>query len=151
MTIRIGSNGFGRIGRSYPRCSWNERRPPASPRLRWWPTTTSLRRPTYDSAYGRLGCTVEHDDESLTAGGHRIAVTSERDPADLPWEALGVDVVIGATGRFRTGQGASRHLRAGARRVLLSVHGKGVGGTLVSGVNECAYHPYAHHVISNAS
>ncbi|MFD0368026.1 type I glyceraldehyde-3-phosphate dehydrogenase [Streptomyces sp. NPDC127114] len=157
MTARIGVNGFGRIGRNYLRCVM-ERAEAACGTPVEVVAVNDLASPAalahllaFDSTYGRLGRTVEHDDESLTVGGHRIAVTSERDPADLPWEALGVDVVIEATGRFRTREEAGRHLRAGARKVLLSVPGKDVDATLVMGVNEDAYDPYAHHVISNAS
>ncbi|MGA5168503.1 MULTISPECIES: type I glyceraldehyde-3-phosphate dehydrogenase [Streptomyces] len=157
MTVRMAINGFGRIGRSYLRCVM-ERAEAASGTPVEVVAVNDLAPPaalahllTYDSTYGRLGRTVEHDDESITVDGHRIAVMSERDPAGLPWEALGVDVVVEATGRFRTREEAGRHVRAGARKVLLSVPGKGVDATIVMGVNEYTYDPRLDHVISNAS
>src|SRR5205823_2562654 len=100
---------------------------------------------------GRLHRTVEHDDSSLTVDGHRVTVTAEHDPAALAWGEHGVDVVIESTGRFRTREQAAAHLRAGARKVLLSVPGKGVDATLVMGVNEGTYDPDSDHVVSNAS
>jgi glyceraldehyde 3-phosphate dehydrogenase len=157
MTVRIGINGFGRIGRNYLRCVM-ERAEAGSGTPVEVVAVNDLASPaalahllTYDSTYGRLRRTVEHDDESITVDGHRIEVTSQRDPADLRWDALGVDVVIEATGRFRTREGAGRHLTAGARKVLLSVPGKGVDATIVMGVNEYTYDSRFDQVISNAS
>ncbi|MGW6985254.1 type I glyceraldehyde-3-phosphate dehydrogenase [Streptomyces sp. NPDC054932] len=157
MTVRIGINGFGRIGRNYLRCVM-ERAETSNGTPIEVVAVNDLTSPaalahllTYDSTYGRLHRTVDHDGESITVDGHRIAVMSRRDPADLGWDALGVDVVIEATGRFRTKEEAGRHLAAGARKVLLSVPGKGVDATIVMGVNESAYDPRVDHVISNAS
>ncbi|WP_435865758.1 glyceraldehyde 3-phosphate dehydrogenase NAD-binding domain-containing protein [Streptomyces virginiae] len=137
MTVRIGINGFGRIGRNYLRCVM-ERAETSNGTPIEVVAVNDLTSPaalahllTYDSTYGRLHRTVDHDGESITVDGHRIAVTSRRDPADLGWDALGVDVVIEATGRFRTKEEAGRHLTAGARKVLLSVPGKGVEATIV--------------------
>lgn len=157
MTVRIGINGSGRIGRNYLRCVM-ERAETSNGTPIEVVAVNDLTSPaalahllTYDSTYGRLHRTVDHDGESITVDGHRIAVTSRHDPADLRWDALGVDVVIEATGRFRTKEEAGRHLTAGARKVLLSVPGKGVDATIVMGVNESAYDPHVDHVISNAS
>ncbi|MFI1154646.1 type I glyceraldehyde-3-phosphate dehydrogenase [Streptomyces sp. NPDC020817] len=157
MTVRIGINGFGRIGRNYLRCVM-ERAETSNGTPIEVVAVNDLTSPaalahllTYDSTHGRLHRTVDHDGESITVDGHRIAVTSRRDPADLGWDALGVDVVIEATGRFRTKEEAGRHLTAGARKVLLSVPGKDVDATIVMGVNESAYDPRVDHVISNAS
>ncbi|MFI2368020.1 type I glyceraldehyde-3-phosphate dehydrogenase [Streptomyces sp. NPDC018833] len=157
MTVRIGINGFGRIGRNYLRCVM-ERAEAGSDIPVHVVAVNDLASPaalanllTYDSTYGRLHRAVEYDDESITVDGHRIAVTSRRDPADLRWDALGVDVVIEATGRFRTKEDAGRHLKAGARKVLLSVPGKGVDATIVMGVNQYTYDPRLDHVVSNAS
>ncbi|MET9885579.1 type I glyceraldehyde-3-phosphate dehydrogenase [Streptomyces sp. NPDC006430] len=157
MTVRIAINGFGRIGRNYLRCVM-ERGEDGSGAPMEVVAINDLTSPgtlahllEYDSTYGRLRRTVEHDAHSITVDGHRIAVTSERDPAALRWDALGIDVVIESTGRFRTREAAGAHLNAGARKVLLSVPGKGVDATIVMGVNEDTYDPEADHIISNAS
>ena len=157
MGVHVGINGFGRIGRNYLRCVL-ERAETGTGTPIDVVAVNDITSPAalahlleYDSTYGRLRRTVEHDDTSLTVDGHRIAVTAERDPAALTWGALGVDVVIESTGRFRTREDAGLHLRAGARKVLLSVPGKGVDATVVMGVNEGAYDPEQNHVISNAS
>ncbi|MCQ9130309.1 type I glyceraldehyde-3-phosphate dehydrogenase [Streptomyces hilarionis] len=157
MSVRVGINGFGRIGRTYLR-GVLERAEAGSGTPVEVVAVNDLTSPAalahllaYDSTYGRLGRAVEHDETSLTVGGHRVAVTAERDPAELAWGDLGVDVVIESTGRFRTREQAGRHLAAGARKVLLSVPGKDVDATVVMGVNEGAYDPDRHHVVSNAS
>jgi glyceraldehyde 3-phosphate dehydrogenase len=157
MTVRVGINGFGRIGRNYLRCVL-ERAETGSGIPVEVVAVNDITSPaalahllTYDSTYGRLGRTVEHDDSSLTVDGHRVAVSAERDPAALAWGDLGVDIVIESTGRFRTGEQAGGHLSAGARKVLLSVPGKDVDATVVMGVNEGTYDTRRHHVVSNAS
>ncbi|MEU0112218.1 type I glyceraldehyde-3-phosphate dehydrogenase [Streptomyces bobili] len=157
MTVRVGINGFGRIGRNYLRCVL-ERAGTGSGTPVEVVAVNDITSPaalahllTYDSTYGRLGRTVEHDDSSLTVDGHRVAVSAERDPAALAWGDLGVDIVIESTGRFRTREQAGRHLSAGARKVLLSVPGKDVDATVVMGVNEGTYDAQRHHVVSNAS
>jgi len=157
MNVRVGINGFGRIGRNYLRCVLDRAQAGNGTRIEVvaindiTSPATLAHLLAYDSTYGRIGRTVEHDDTSLTVGGHRIAVTAERDPAALAWGDLGVDVVIESTGRFRTRATAGAHLQAGARKVLLSVPGKDVDATFVMGVNEGTYDPGNHHVISNAS
>ncbi|WP_369241811.1 type I glyceraldehyde-3-phosphate dehydrogenase [Streptomyces sp. R21] len=157
MSVRVGINGFGRIGRNYLRSALEraETRTGTAIEVIAVNDVTSpealAHLLTYDSTYGRLRRTVEHDDTSLTVDGHRIVVTAERDPAALSWGEHGVDVVIESTGRFRTRADAGRHLAAGARKVLLSVPGKDVDATLVMGVNEGTYDPDHHHVVSNAS
>ncbi|WP_326584492.1 type I glyceraldehyde-3-phosphate dehydrogenase [Streptomyces sp. NBC_00481] len=157
MGVRVGINGFGRIGRNYLRCVL-ERAQNGTGTPVEVVAVNDLTSPAtlahllqYDSTYGRLGRTVDHDDASLTVDGHRVAVTAERDPAKLAWGEYGVDVVIESTGRFRTREQAGAHLAAGARKVLLSVPGKGVDATVVMGVNEGTYDPEQHHVVSNAS
>ena len=150
MAVRVGINGFGRIGRDYLRCvldrdievvAVNDVTAPA--------TLANLLR--YDSTYGRLGRLVSHDDSSLTVDGRVIQVSSCPDPDALRWGDLGVDVVIESTGRFRSREDAARHLKAGARKVLISAPGKGVDATIVLGVNESGYDPDAHDVVSAAS
>jgi len=157
MSVRVGINGFGRIGRNYLRCVL-ERAETAAGTPVEVVAVNDITSPAalahllaYDSTYGRIGRAVEHDENSLTVDGHRIAVTAERDPAALAWGELGVDVVIESTGRFRTREQAGLHLTAGARKVLLSVPGKGVDATVVMGVNEGTYDPESDHVVSNAS
>ncbi|MHC3472698.1 type I glyceraldehyde-3-phosphate dehydrogenase [Streptomyces sp. 7R007] len=157
MNVRVGINGFGRIGRNYLRCALERAGTDGGTRIEVVAVNDVTSPATlahllaFDSTYGRIGRTVEHDDTSLTVDGHRIAVTAERDPAKLSWGELGVDVVIESTGRFRTRETAGAHLTAGARKVLLSVPGKDVDATVVMGVNEGTYDPDRHHVVSNAS
>ncbi|MBC9715327.1 type I glyceraldehyde-3-phosphate dehydrogenase [Streptomyces sp. TRM66268-LWL] len=152
MPVRIAVNGFGRVGRAYLRAALERTDGPEIVAVNdIAPTGTLAHLLEYDSTYGRLGRTVTHDDSSLTVDGHRIAVSAERDPAALDWKGLGVDVVIESTGRFRTRDAAAQHLAAGARKVLISAPGKGVDATVVMGVNEAAYDPERHHVVSAAS
>ncbi len=105
----------------------------------------------YDSVHGRYPGTVEVSDNGLVVDGDEIQVLSERDPASLPWGELEVDVVVESTGIFRSRELASRHLKAGARKVVISAPAKGEDVTLVLGVNHGSYDPGNHHVISNAS
>ncbi|WP_405968400.1 type I glyceraldehyde-3-phosphate dehydrogenase [Streptomyces sp. NBC_00015] len=157
MSVRVAINGFGRIGRNYLRCVLERAEAPAGTPVEVV-AVNDLTSPAalahlleFDSTYGRLHRVIEHDDSSLTVDGHRIVVTAERDPAALAWGDAGVDVVIESTGRFRTREQAGRHLKAGVRKVLLSVPGKDVDATVVMGVNEGTYDPELHHVVSNAS
>ncbi|MEV6103488.1 type I glyceraldehyde-3-phosphate dehydrogenase [Streptomyces sp. NPDC051940] len=156
MTVRIGINGFGRIGRNYLR-SVLDRTGQDTTAVEVVavndiaPVATLAHLLEYDSTYGRLQRTVTHDADSLTVDGHRIAVTAERDPAALPWAEHDVDIVVESTGRFRARDDAALHLKAGARKVLISAPGKGADATVVMGVNETAYDPDIHHVVSNAS
>jgi glyceraldehyde 3-phosphate dehydrogenase len=157
MSVRVGINGFGRIGRNYLRCVL-ERAETAAGTPVEVVAVNDITSPAalahllaYDSTYGRLHRTVEHDDDSLTVEGHRIAVTAERDPAALAWGELGVDVVIESTGRFRTREQAGLHMEAGGRKVPPFVAWKRVDATVVMGVNEGTYDPESHHVVSNAS
>ncbi|KOG86182.1 hypothetical protein ADK38_32485, partial [Streptomyces varsoviensis] len=156
MPIRIGINGFGRIGRTYLRGAL-ERAAAGSAAVEVVAVNDIAAPATlahlleYDSTYGRLGRTVSCDAASLTVDGRRIAVTAERDPAALAWREQGVDLVIESTGRFRDRQAAALHLKAGARKVLLSAPGKGADATIVMGVNQDTYDPTHHHVISAAS
>jgi len=153
MPVRVGINGFGRIGRNVFRASleggadieWvgiNDIADPA--------TLAHLLR--YDSNYGPFPGTVEHGDESMTVDGHPIRVMAERDPADLPWGDLGADVVIESTGLFTKRDDAAKHLAAGAKKVLISAPATGEDVTVALGVNfDEAYDKDKHHVISNAS
>jgi glyceraldehyde 3-phosphate dehydrogenase len=157
MTVRVGINGFGRIGRNYLRSvlarddGWDSTEIEVVAINDIAPTATLAHLLEYDSTYGRLSRAISHDAESITVDGHRIAVTAERDPAALAWGELGVEIVVESTGRFRTRDDAALHLKAGARKVLLSSPGKGVDATVVMGVNEGTYEPAQDHVVSNAS
>lgn len=150
MALRIGINGFGRVGRNYLRVALerdlevvavNDVTDPA--------TLAHLLR--FDSTYGRLAQGVEVGDGEIIVSGRPIAVTAHRDPAELDWGRFGVDVVIESTGRFRERDDAALHLKAGARKVLISAPGKRADLTVVMGVNESSYRPDEHDVVSNAS
>ena len=151
MTVRVGINGFGRIGRVFTRLALER----TDLQVVGINDITDARAMAhllaFDSTYGRLGRPVEHTDDSLIVAGDVIPVLSERDPARIDWAKLGADIVIESTGKFRTRDGAALHLKGGARKVLISAPGKGVDLTVVIGINEAAYDPQRHDVISNAS
>ncbi|NUU08137.1 type I glyceraldehyde-3-phosphate dehydrogenase [Leifsonia sp. C5G2] len=149
---RIAINGFGRIGRNTLRAllerdsalevvAINDLTAPA--------TLAHLLK--YDSSLGRLGRTVEVDGDTLVVDGAPIRVLAEREPADLPWAELGVDVVLESTGRFTSAEAARAHLTAGAKRVLVSAPADGADVTLAYGVNTDAFDPEKHVIVSNAS
>ena len=150
MSTRVAINGFGRIGRSFLRIAL-DRDIEVVAVNDVVDVATCANLLAYDSTYGRLALPVDHDDDSLTVGGQRIAVLSQPEPERLPWRDLGVDIVIEASGRFRSRDNAELHLKAGARKVLISAPGKGVDATIVLGVNEGIYDPDHHDVVSNAS
>jgi len=153
MSIRIAINGFGRIGRNVLRAAKQSGVQGidfvAVNDLTDNETLAHLLR--YDSVHGRYPGTVETTADGFLVDGDRIRVTSERDPAQLPWKELEVDVVIEATGMFSDGNKASKHLEAGARKVIITAPAKNEDVTLVLGVNEHRYAPESHHIISNAS
>lgn len=150
MTTAVGINGFGRIGRNYLRLAL-ERGQDVAAINDITDTATLAHLLMYDSTYGRLDRVVEHDDTALVIDGRRIPVTAHRDPADLDWGAVGADIVIESTGKFRRREDAAAHLKAGARKVVLSAPGKNADATIVMGVNERIYDPDHHEVVSNAS
>jgi glyceraldehyde 3-phosphate dehydrogenase (phosphorylating) len=154
VTIRVGINGFGRIGRNFWRAvhAGGQGRGieiVAANDLGDMATFAHLLK--YDTVLGTLGLDVVAGDGLIEAGGSKITWLAERDPAALPWGDLGVDVVIESTGRFTSGADARKHLDAGAKKVIISAPAKGEDITIVMGVNDGAYDPAAHHVISNAS
>ena len=153
MPVRIGINGFGRIGRNYLRAALERRSEVevlAVNDLTDPATLAQLLK--YDSIAGRLAAPVEGDGPNIVVDGHPIAVLAERDPARLPWADLGVDIVIESTGRFTKSQDARKHLAAGAKKVIVSAPATGDGvATIVLGVNEDTYAPSRHDVVSNAS
>ena len=152
MTTRVGINGFGRIGRTFTRLALERTDLEVVAVNDITDARTLATLLAFDSTYGRLGRTVEHTPDSMVVGGTPIAVLSERDPAAIDWGKLGADVVVESTGKFRTREAASVHLKGGARKVLISAPGgKGVDFTVVLGVNDGQYDPEQHDVISNAS
>jgi glyceraldehyde 3-phosphate dehydrogenase len=150
MAVRVGINGFGRIGRTYLR-SVLDRDIDVVAVNDVADAATLAHLLGYDSTYGRLGPPVYHDNGQIAVGERIIEVYSFREPAEIPWAELGVDVVIESTGRFRSREDAAAHLKAGARKVVISAPGKGVDRTIVMGVNEGDYDPTMDDVISNAS
>ncbi|MFF3484529.1 type I glyceraldehyde-3-phosphate dehydrogenase [Streptomyces sp. NPDC002701] len=149
---RIAINGFGRIGRNVLRAlverdsalevvAVNDLTEP----------DTLARLLAYDTTAGRFNRPVSVDGDTLVVDGRRLTVLAERDPAQLPWAALGVDIVLEATGRFTSAKAAGAHLGAGARQVLVSAPSDGADVTLAFGVNTGAYDPAAHTIVSNAS
>ena len=150
--VRIGINGFGRIGRGFVRCL--AATPDAFDLVLINDLTdvkTLAHLLKYDSVHGRFAGTVEATKDGLVINGDAMRVYAEKDPANLPWKDLGVEVVLESTGRFTDKESASKHLAAGAKRVVISAPGKNEDITIVYGVNHEAYDPAKHHVISNAS
>jgi len=153
MAIRAAINGFGRIGRNVLRSAKQSGNTDidfvAVNDLTDAATLAHLLK--YDSVHGRYPGTVEVSERGLIVDGDEILVSSERDPAALPWGELGVDVVIEGTGIFRDREGAGKHLAAGAKKVVITAPGKNEDVTIVLGVNDDDYDPDNHHIISNAS
>jgi len=152
MTTRVGINGFGRIGRQSLKAII-ERTPEVEVVAvnDLVPTSMNALLFKHDSTYGAYPGTVSHTDDSLIIDGREIKVLQVRDPAELPWGELGVDIVVESTGLFTDATKAAAHRAAGARKVIISAPAKGEDVTIVLGVNEQAYDPATHHVISNAS
>jgi glyceraldehyde 3-phosphate dehydrogenase len=152
MSVRVGINGFGRIGRQSLKAIL-ERAPDVEVVAVNDLVETSLNALLFkhDSTYGAFPGTVEHTDDALIIDGHEIKVLKEKDPAALPWGDLGVEVVLESTGIFTTAEKARAHLDAGARKVVISAPAKGEDITIVLGVNDDQYDPATHHIISNAS
>jgi len=155
MTYRIAINGFGRIGRNYLRVLLEQDLSNAGIQVvainDLWDAGTLAHLLAYDSTFGRLGFEVGHEDEALCVGWHSFPTFSERKPDALPWADLGVDLVIESTGKLRSRDDAALHLKAGAKRVLISAPGNGVDATLVPGVNAETYDPVRHQIVSAAS
>jgi glyceraldehyde 3-phosphate dehydrogenase len=147
----VGINGFGRIGRTFVRRSLELADLEVVAINDITDSRTLAHLLEFDSTYGRLAASVEHSDDSINVGGAPIVVLCNPDPATIDWGQLGADIVIESTGRFRAREDAARHLKRGARKVLLSAPGKGVDLTVVVGVNDGEYDPQRHDVISNAS
>ena len=151
MATRIGINGFGRIGRALTRLAAERPDLEVVAVNDIADARTLAHLLDFDSTYGRFSRKVEFSQDALTVDGRRIAVLAERDPAAIDWGALGADIVVESTGKFRSREAAAVHLKGGARKVIISAPGKGTDLTVVLGVNSGAYDPLVHHVISNAS
>src|SRR4051794_13300555 len=152
VTVRVGINGFGRIGRNFYRAalaSGADIEIVGVNDLTDNKTLAHLLK--YDSILGRLGKDVTYTDDEITVGGKSFRALSERDPAALPWKELGADVVIESTGFFTDAAAARKHLDAGARKVIISAPAKNEDVTIVMGINHEQYDPAAHDIISNAS
>ncbi|MGZ8428594.1 MAG: type I glyceraldehyde-3-phosphate dehydrogenase [Candidatus Deferrimicrobiaceae bacterium] len=151
MAIKVGINGFGRIGRNFFRAAYKD---PALDIVAVNDITdakTLAHLLKYDSVHGRFDEKVEAKGDRLVVAGKEILVFAAKDPAELPWNKLGVQVVIESTGKFTDREGAEKHLKAGAKRVLISAPAKDPDATFVMGVNEKTYDPAKHRIISNAS
>ncbi|WP_457640982.1 type I glyceraldehyde-3-phosphate dehydrogenase [Persephonella sp.] len=151
MAIKVSINGFGRIGRNFFRACVDNPEIEIVGINDLTDAYTLAHLLKYDSVHGRFNKTVEAKGNSIVVDGKEIEVTAIKDPAQLPWKDLGVDIVIESTGVFRDREGAGKHLEAGAKKVIISAPGKNPDITVVLGVNEDQYDPANHHIISNAS
>lgn len=152
MSLRVAINGFGRIGRLTLRAALNHSLPFEVVAINDLGSPDLLAHLfKYDSVHGILPNSVEVDGKKMIVDGKHIEILAEKNPLDLPWSKLGVDVVIESTGRFTKRDAAAQHLTAGAKKVVISAPGKNEDITIVMGVNDDKYDPSQHHVISNAS
>jgi glyceraldehyde 3-phosphate dehydrogenase len=151
MSARIAINGFGRIGRAYLRSVIDADDIEVVAINDVTDTAMMARLLRSDSTFGPLHRAVDDLGDAIAVDGRKIAVSSQRDPALLPWREQGIDVVIEASGKFRTRDAAGAHLTAGAHKVIVTAPGKGVDATIVMGVNDHTYDAARHHVVSNAS
>jgi glyceraldehyde 3-phosphate dehydrogenase len=151
VAIRVAINGFGRIGRGYLRASLNNPAVEVIAINDLTSPSTNAHLLKYDSTQGRLDLPVSVGDDSMTVGSHSIKVLAVRNPLELPWGELNIDVVIESTGIFTTRESAAAHLEAGAKKVIISAPASDVDATFVVGVNEQTYDSTKHHIVSNAS
>ena len=151
MPIKVGINGFGRIGRNVVRAALN------NPEIEFvavndlTDTKTLAFLTKYDSVMGQLSQSVTHDSDSITIGDHKMKVFAVKDPAELDWTSVGAEIVVESTGRFTEAKDAGKHLRGSVEKVIISAPAKGEDVTIVMGVNDNVYDPAKHHIISNAS
>ena len=151
MTVRVGINGFGRIGRTFVRRSLERGDIEVVAVNDITDARTLAHLLEFDSTYGRLRARITCTDDAIVIDGRPVQVLSSRDPAAIDWNGLGADIVVESTGKFRAREQAALHLKGGARKVLLSAPGQGADLTVVVGVNDGEYDPQRHDVISNAS
>src|SRR5512135_3117454 len=151
MAVKVGINGFGRIGRNFFRAAYKD------PSLQIVAVNDITDAKTlahllkYDSVHGRFEASVEVKENAIAVNGKEVLVLACKDAAELPWGKLGVEIVIESTGRYTDRDGAGKHIAAGAKRVLISAPAKGEDGTFVMGVNEKTFDPAKHFILSNAS
>ena len=151
MAIKVGINGFGRIGRNIMRAALGHKDIDFVAVNDITDSATLAHLLKYDSILGNLAARIEAKGDGIAVDGDDFKVLSERDPAKLPWKALGVDIVFEATGKFTKRDDAAKHVAGGAKKVVITAPAKGPDVTLVMGVNEGAYDPAKHQIISNAS
>ncbi len=151
MAVKIGINGFGRIGRNFFRTSFGVRDFEILAINDITDAKTLAHLLKYDSAMGKYEKEVSHDSENLIVDGKKIRVFAIKDPAQIPWEKYGIDIVIESTGRFRDRENASKHLKGTVKKVIISAPAKQPDITVVLGVNQEKYDPSKHNIISNAS
>jgi glyceraldehyde 3-phosphate dehydrogenase len=152
MAVRVGINGFGRIGRNFVRAALEQGADVEVVAVNdLVPVATNAHLLKYDTTHGRLAAEVTADEHSISVGGRSIKVFAERDPKALPWGDLGVDLVVESTGIFTDGQKAAAHIEGGAPRVLISAPATNVDATFVMGVNDDTFDPAKHKIVSNAS
>jgi glyceraldehyde 3-phosphate dehydrogenase len=152
LTTKVGINGFGRIGRNYLRAELAKGTDLEIVAVNDLSDPNALAHLLkYDSVTGRLNQDVRVEGQNILVGDYKIKVLAEKDPANLGWGDLGVDIVIESTGRFTDAKDAAKHIQAGAKKVLISAPATGEDATFVIGVNEHLYDPANHHIISNAS
>jgi len=151
MSIKVGINGFGRIGRNVVRAGLH------NPNIEFvaandlTDTATIAHLLKYDSTLGRLDADVEVQGDTILVGGKKIKVFATKDPAEIDWPSVGADVVIESTGRFTEAKDAAKHMRGPVKKVIISAPAKGEDITIVLGVNDSAYDKSKHHIVSNAS
>src|SRR5438270_3206443 len=151
MAIKVGINGFGRIGRNVLRASLGDSSIEFVAVNDITDTKTLAHLLKYDSILGNLEHDIRATEDGIRVGGDEFRVFAEKDPAQIPWESVGAEIVVESTGRFTKAEDARKHLRGPVKKVIISAPAKGEDITIVLGVNEGAYDPAAHHVISNAS
>jgi glyceraldehyde 3-phosphate dehydrogenase len=152
MGVKIGINGFGRIGRNLLRAVRSQKADLEIVAVNDLADPGALANLLkYDSVMGRFDGTVEASDGAISVDGREIKVTAEKDPANLPWKEMGAEIVVESTGRFTNADDARKHIEAGAQKVVISAPAKGEDITIVMGVNDGEYRPTDHHIISNAS
>ncbi len=152
MALKVGINGFGRIGRQVLRIAKEQNAAIEFVAVNDLTDTKTLAHLfKHDSVHRAYKGTVSYDESSITVDGQKIRVFKEKDPANLPWKDLGVEVVLESTGRFTDAEGARKHIAGGAKKVIISAPGKNEDLTVVLGVNQDKYDPAKHHIVSNAS
>jgi glyceraldehyde 3-phosphate dehydrogenase len=151
MAIKVGINGFGRIGRNVLRTALGDKNFDFVAVNDLTDTKTLAHLLKYDSILGNLDRKITHSENTITVDGDEFRVFKEKDPAKIPWEEVGAEIVIESTGRFTDRENAAKHLRGSVKRVIISAPAKGEDLTVVLGVNEGMYDPAKHRVISNAS